>query len=198
VERRGQNRWQLYARLVPRSHRLQVAGGVFHVTARGNRRQNVFVHPNDYVAFLLLLDGLSRRRGWRGYGYCLLSNHYHLVVETPAPDLSAGMQWLNGRFAQTFNHRHALDGHLFQGRFDSVLVESDSHLLELSRYLALNPVKAGLCSHPRQWRWSSYSAVAGREAPRPFLAPRRVLQLFGSSVPTARARFEEFVNDPHT
>jgi putative transposase len=181
---------------MPRSHRIQVAGGVFHVTSRGNRRQDIFLHPTDYVGFLSLLDELARRRGWRGYGYCLLSNHYHLVVETPKPDLSAGMQWLNGRFAQTFNHRHAFDGHLFQGRFHSVPVESDWHLLELSRYLALNPVKAGLCSHPGHWRWSSYSAVVGREVPRTFLAPLRVLQLFGSTRGTARARFEEFVNDP--
>jgi putative transposase len=181
---------------VPRSPRLQVADGVFHVTARGNRRQDIFVHPVDYLAFLSLLDDLSRRRGWQGYGYCLLSNHYHLVVETPEPDLSAGMQWLNGRFAQTFNHRYGLDGHLFQGRFHSVLVEGDWHLLELTRYLALNPVKAGLCRHPRYWRWSSYAAVAGREAPRKFLAPRGVLRLFGSTPRQARARFEEFVNDP--
>ena len=181
---------------MPRSHRLQVAGGIFHVTARGNRRQNIFLERNDYLVFLWLLDELTRRRGWCGHGYCLMSNHYHLVVETPEPDLSAGMQWLNGRFAQYFNHRHAFDGHLFQGRFHSVLVESDWHLVELSRYLALNPVKAGLCRHPRNWRWSSYRAVAGREAPRTFLVPKRVLGVFGPTPAKARARFEEFVNDP--
>jgi REP element-mobilizing transposase RayT len=166
------------------------------VTARGNRRQEIFLDSDDYGRFLVLLDELTRRRGWLGYGYCLLSNHFHLVVETPEPDISAGMQWLNGRFAQSFNHRHALDGHLFQGRFHTVLVEGDWHLLEVSRYVALNPVKAGLCRHPRHWRWSSYSAIVGREPPRSFLAPRRVLSLFGSTVREARGRFEAFVNDP--
>jgi REP-associated tyrosine transposase len=183
---------------MPRPHRLGAAGATYHVTARGNRRQDIFREAEDYLRFLSLLDDLAERRGWRGYGYCLLSNHYHLVFETPKPDLSEGMQWLNGRFAQAFNHRHGQDGHLFQGRFHSVLVESDWHLLELSRYLALNPVKAGLCRHPRHWRWGSYAAVAGREAPRTFIAPRRILDLFGQAPRAARARFEEFVNDPQT
>jgi REP-associated tyrosine transposase len=127
-----------------------------------------------------------------------MPNHYHLVVETPEPDLSAGMQWLNGRYAQAFNHRHGLDGHLFQGRFHSLLVESDWHLLELSRYLALNPVKAELCRHPRQWAWGSYPAIAGLVRPRRFLAPDRTLAPFGRTRATARRRFEEFVNDRRT
>jgi hypothetical protein len=125
-----------------------------------------------------------------------MPNHYHLVVETPRDDLSVGMQWLNGRYAQAFNHRHAFDGHLFQGRFWSRLVESDWHLLELSGYLALNPVAAGLCDEPGAWRWSSYSAVAGRVRPRRFLAVRRSLMMFGEPRSSAGRRFEAFVNDP--
>jgi len=183
---------------MPRSHRHQVPNGVFHVTSRGNRRQKIFLDPDDHLRFLYLLDELTRRRGWRGFGYCLMPNHYHLVFETPAADLSAGMQWLNGRFAQAFNGFHSFDGHVFQGRFHSVLVESDWHLLELSRYLALNPVRAGLCVDPGDWKWSSYAAIAGLERARPFLASHRVLKHFGGTRSAARARFEAFVADAPT
>ena len=180
---------------MPRSPRIQIPNGVFHVTSRGNRRGRIFVDSNDHLVFLHLLDELAKRRGWRGYGYCLMPNHYHLVFETPAPDLSEGMKWLNGRFAQAFNGFHDLVGHVFQGRFHSVLVESDVHLLELSRYLALNPVRAGLCDHPADWLWSSYPAVAGLGPARPFLSPVRVLRHFGRTPSTARTRFEAFVED---
>jgi putative transposase len=180
---------------MPRSPRIQIPNGVFHVTSRGNRRQKIFLDSNDHLVFLHLLDELAKRRRWRGYGYCLMPNHYHLVFETPAPDLSDGMKWLNGRFAQAFNGFHGLDGHVFQGRFHSVLVESDVHLLELSRYLALNPVRAGLCARPADWPWSSYLAVAGMARARPFLSPRRVLRHFGSTRSAALRRFEAFVED---
>jgi len=153
---------------MPRSHRLQVAGGIYHITARGNRRQPVFADAEDHLGFLWLLDALARRRGWLGYGYCLMPNHYHLVLETPKADLSAGMHWLNFRYAQAFNHRHAVDGHLFQGRFYSAQVEGDWHLLELFRYLALNPVEAGLCRHPGEWIWSSYAEAVGSARPTAF------------------------------
>ena len=126
-----------------------------------------------------------------------MPNHYHLVLETPEGDLSSGMQWLNGRYAQEFNHRHGFDGHLFQGRFYSGQVEDDGHLLELSRYLAWNPVQAGLCRHPREWLWGSYRAVAGfgrSPAPR-FLDARRVRELFGPTSLAARSRFRTFVDD---
>jgi putative transposase len=181
---------------VPRSPRLQVAGGIYHITSRGNRRQVVFADAEDHRRFLWLLDAVARRCGWLGYGYCLLPNHYHLVLETPKADLSAGMHWLNFRYAQAFNHRHALDGHLFQDRFYSAQVEADRHLVELSRYLALNPVHARLCRHPGEWPWSSYPALAGFARPTRFLAVRRVLGLFGGDSATARARFRAFVNDP--
>jgi putative transposase len=181
---------------VPRRPRLQAADGIYHITARGNRRQAVFADAEDHLRFLWLLDELAVRRGWLGYGYCLMPNHYHLVLETPKPDLSIGMHWLNFRYAQAFNHRHVLDGHLFQDRFYSMPVEGDWHLLELSRYLALNPVQARLCRAPGEWIWSSYAAVAGSARPRAFLATRRILGLFGRDVESAQARFRAFVNDP--
>ena len=180
---------------VPRSPRLQVAGGIYHITARGNRRQLVFADAEDHLRFLWLLDVVAGRRGWLGYGYCLMPNHYHLVLEAPNEDLSVGMHWLNFRHAQAFNQRHGLDGHLFQDRFYSALVEGDWHLLELSRYLALNPVEARLCRHPGEWVWSSYSALAGSARPPRFLAVPRMLGLFGRDLPSAQARFRAFVND---
>jgi putative transposase len=180
---------------MPRPLRAQLPGEIQHVTARGNRRQDIFLDGRDFARFASMLDELARRRGWIGHGYCLLPNHYHVVVETRAADLSSGMRWLNGRYAQAFNRIHGFDGHLFQGRFHSVSVESDWHLLELGRYLALNPVRAGLCSRPEDWIWSSYRALAGLEAPRRFLAPAPLLSLFGRSPEEARERFIGFVQD---
>ena len=169
--------------------------GVYHVTTRGVARTATFRSDDEYRLFLRLLVRVVERHEWQMHGFCLMPNHYHLVFETPAPDLSDGMKWLNGRFAQAFNALHGLDGHVFQGRFHSVLVESDVHLLELSRYLALNPVRAGLCAHPADWQWSSYPAVAGLERVRPFLSPLRVLRHFGDTRSVARWRFEAFVAD---
>lgn len=124
-----------------------------------------------------------------------MSNHYHFVVATPDADLSAGMQTLNGEYAHYFNLVHRAVGHLFQGRFLAVLVESDPHLAELSRYLALNPVRAGLAATARGWRWSSYPAIAeGRSSPA-FVDVQRILGLFGRDPERARRSFVRFVED---
>jgi putative transposase len=133
---------------------------VYHVTSRGNRQQPIFVDDRDRHFFLGLLATICGRRRWSCRGYCLMTNHYHLVMETPDADLSAGMQALNGEYAHYFNFVHGTVGHVFQARFHAVLVESDPHLAELSRYLALNPVRAGLARAARDWRWSSYPAIA--------------------------------------
>jgi REP element-mobilizing transposase RayT len=180
---------------MPRSPRIIVPNGLYHVTARGNRRQAVFIDDRDRNTFLLLLERVSAALRWHCYGFCLMPNHYHLVVETPNADLSAGLQRLNSRYAEAFNRRHEVGGHLFQGRFHAVAVESDWHLLELSRYLALNPVRAGLCRTPADWRWSSYRAVLALAGAPSFLAVDRVLRHFGRDSARARRAFHAFVAD---
>jgi REP element-mobilizing transposase RayT len=179
---------------MPRGPRLVDPGGIYHLTARGNRRQVIFRDDHDRRVFLALLDRVVRSRDWQCFGYCLMPNHYHLVVETPDADLSAGVQRLNGAYAQGFNHRHEVDGHLFQGRFHSVAVESDWHLFELARYLALNPVRSGLCARPDEWPWSSHRALIGLVTAPAFLATARILAHFGEPA-AARRRYEMFVND---
>lgn len=124
-----------------------------------------------------------------------MPNHYHVLVTIPALNLSAGIQWLNGVFAQSFNERHEITGHLFQGRFHAVHIESDGHLLELSRYLVLNPVRGGLCRTPGEWPWSSYRATVGVIAPPPFLDVEWVLSQFGADRQRALRAFRRFVDD---
>jgi putative transposase len=144
---------------MPRPLRIQVAGGVYHVTSRGNRRQPIYHDDNDRFFFLALRDQVVRRFGWRLHEYCLMTNHFHLLFETPQPNLSNGMHRLNHVYAMYFNSRHGFDGHLFDKRFGSRLVETEEHWLDARRYIAFNPVRAGLCAHPRQWRWSSFYGV---------------------------------------
>jgi putative transposase len=172
--------------------RPQLPDGLYHVTTRGNRRQPIVLEDRDCELFLFLLGKVVGLLGWTVHAYCLMTNHYHLLVETPNPDISVGMQLLNGQYAQAFNRRHGYEGHLFERRFYSEVVESDWHLLEVSRYIVLNPVRAGLCRHPSEWRWSSYRAMVAR-ARRPKFLSLSLLGMFGSTAATARAAFEEFV-----
>jgi putative transposase len=139
-----------------------VPGGIYHVTARGNRRQAVFVDDFDRRRFVEILERVVRRRRWRDRAHCLMSNHYHLIVETPEPTLSTGMHALNSVYASRFNERHGVDGHLFEGRFRASLLEAEEHLHEALRYIAFNPVRAGLCAHPSDWPWTSWATVDRR------------------------------------
>jgi REP element-mobilizing transposase RayT len=178
---------------MPRGPRHQLPGGLFHITTRGVRRNPIFLDERDYKFFLGLIEKIAAARGWCLVAYCLMPNHYHLVVETPEADLSAGMHWLNGRYAQWFNLRHGFEGHVFDRRFYSVLVESELHLLELARYVVLNPVRAKICSRPGDWKWSSYRAMVGRAQRIHCLAVDRLGELFGKNRASARAVYEAFV-----
>jgi putative transposase len=161
---------------------------------RGNRKQPIFLSDADWLLFLEITKKIASRRHWSIHGYCLMQNHYHLLVETPEPDLSAGMQAINSEYAQWFNRGYGFVGHVFQGRFNAVLVESDWHLLELARYLAMNPVRAGLCLTPSEWRWSSFCDAMGGRGPSSLCAAK-ILRFFGDDEDRAREAFQRFVED---
>ena len=175
--------------------RLELAGGLYHVTSRGDRREDIYADDTDRVAWLDVLSECCERFNWAIHAWCQMSNHYHVVVETPEANLSAGMRQLNGVYTQKVNRRHHRVGHVFQGRFKGILVERDSYLLELARYVVLNPVRAGMVKHVRQWKWSSYHATVGK-APRPeWLHTDWVLGQFGTSRARQIARYVEFVQE---
>lgn len=173
--------------------RIEFAGALYHVTSRGDRREPIFEDDEDRVKFLNVLAEVVERFNWLCHAYCLMTNHYHLVVETPDGNLSKGMRQLNGMYTQASNRRHQRSGHLFQGRFKGILVDKDSYLLELTRYVVLNPVRAAMVKHPRQYPWSSYRAMVG-QAPAPrWLATDGLLAQFGKRRAEARRRYAQFV-----
>jgi REP element-mobilizing transposase RayT len=175
--------------------RIELAGGVYHITSRGNARQKIFLDGTDYRNFFSLLGDVAGGCGWQCYAYCLMPNHYHLVLTTPAGNLSKGMRHLNGVYAQRFHNRHASVGHLFQGRFKSILVDRDSYLLQVCRYVVLNPVRAGLVKECAGWRWSSYLATIGNGPKPSFLASEWLLRQFAPSPARARDAFTSFVEE---
>jgi REP-associated tyrosine transposase len=145
-----------YSGSIARPHRIQVPGGTYHVTSRGNRLQSIFHDDFDRRIFLALRDRVIGRCEWQLHAYCLMTNHFHLLIKTPNPNLSAGMQRLKSDYATYFNGRYSFEGHLFQQRFGSRLIETEEHFADTLRYIAFNPVKAGLCAHPADWPWSSF------------------------------------------
>lgn len=173
--------------------RIELAGGLYHVTSRGDRREAIFRDDQDRRNWLTLLGEVCARFNWRCHAYCEMTNHYHFVVETPEANLSKGMRQLNGVYTQQFNRRHGLVGHLFQGRFKAILVERDAYLLELSRYVVLNPVRAAMVPEASAWAWSSYRAMVGLEAAPAWLETDWVLGQFGADRHTGQVRYAAFV-----
>ena len=141
--------------------RIEFPGAVYHVTSRGDRRESIFVDDEDRVALLAIVEqGLSRFDA-QMLAYCLMGNHYHFVLHTRSANLSLLMRHINGVYSQRYNRRHGLVGHLLQGRFKAILVDRDAYLLEVCRYVELNPVRAALVDDPADWRWSSYRSHVG-------------------------------------
>lgn len=175
--------------------RIEYAGALYHNTTRGNARRSIFKVDRDRLLFLDTLKKVADRYHWFCHAYCLMDNHYHLVIETPEGNLSRGMRQLNGIYTQAYNHSHRRVGHLFQGRYKAILVDKESHFLEVCRYVVLNPVRAKLTEDAGKWRWSSYGGTAGLTKPHTALATDWVLGQFEERKATAQKRYQKFVKD---
>ena len=175
--------------------RLEFAGALYHVTSRGDRREDIYESDSDRRLFLSVFGDVCERYNWVCHAYCLMSNHYHLLIETPDANLSKGMRQLNGVYTQAFNRANDRVGHVFQGRYKGILVEKQSYLLELARYIVLNPVRAEMVRSARDWPWSSYRATAGQVAAPNCLSVDWLLASFGVKKKDAVAAYKRFISD---
>ena len=176
--------------------RIEYSGALYHVTSRGNEKKPIFKEEGDREVFLELLDSVNKRYNWMCHAYILMNNHYHLVIETPEGNLSKGMRQLNGVYTQVFNKRHRRVGHLFQGRYKAILIQKESHLVEVCKYVVLNAVRAGLVRNPKEWRWSSYCATVGIAKPHACLTTDWILGQFGTKkLKTSRKRYMKYITN---
>ena len=173
--------------------RIELSGGLYHVTSRGDRREDIYFSEGDRHTWLEVFGQVCERFNWVCHAYCQMTNHYHTVVETPEGNLSQGMRQLNGVYTQSINRTYGRVGHVFQGRFKGILVEKDAYLLELSRYVVLNPVRAGMVADSRDWPWSSYCAMLGEEVVPKWLETDWVLGQFAEDRGQAIQRYVDFV-----
>lgn len=173
--------------------RLEFAGAFYHLTSRGNRQEHIYENDADREKFLAVLADVIKRYNWACHAYCLMGNHYHLLIETPDANLSGGMRQLNGVYTQRFNKAYNRTGHVFQGRYKSILVDKDNYLLELARYIVLNPVRAGMVRSAKDWRWSSYRATAGQVQVPDFLTVELILAGFDHRKGNAIKLYKQFV-----
>jgi len=177
-----------------RQLRIEYPGAFYHVTSRGNERKPVFKSKRDREKFLEYLESASERYGAVVHVYCLMDNHYHLLIETPAGNLSQIMQHINSAYTTYFNVKRQRSGHLFQGRYKSILVQADEYAKELSRYIHLNPVRAGMVETPEEYQWSSYMYYAVKKEKPEWLFTDFILGYFGEKHPVAQQKYKAFVN----
>lgn len=175
--------------------RLELAGGLYHVTSRGDGREDIYLSDADRQAWLEVFGQVCKRFNWVCHAWCQMTNHYHILIETPEPNLSQGMRQLNGVYTQRFNRAHARVGHVFQGRYKAILVERDSYLLELARYVVLNPLRARMVKRLENWPWSSYPATCGQLPAPEWLQADWVLAQFGKQRASAIRKYVEFVHE---
>lgn len=173
--------------------RIEYPGAVYHITSRGNEKKAVYKDDQDCKNFLNTLQHVNHRYNWLCHAYCLMGNHYHLLIETPDGNLSIGMRQLNGVYTQLFNKRHRRIGHLFQGRYKAILIQKETHLLEVCRYVVLNPVRAGIVERPEDWQWSSYRGTAGRGKLHPSLKADWILGQLSGKRAKAEKEYRQFV-----
>ena len=173
--------------------RIEYAGALYHVTSRGDRREDIYLDDEDREAWLEVLAIVCQRFNWRCHAWCLMDNHYHLVIETVKGNLSRGMRQLNGVYTQKSNRRHQQSGHLFQGRYKAILIDRDSYLLEVSRYVVLNPVRARMVREAGDWAWSSYRGMVGEAPVSEWLEVDWLLANFAEQRAIATQRYIEFV-----
>lgn len=173
--------------------RIEFAGALYHVTSRGDHREAIFLCDDDRLDWLEVLSKVCARFNWVVHAYCQMNNHYHLLLETAEANLSKGMRQLNGVYTQRFNRRHGLSGHLFQGRYKAILVQKESYLFELTRYVELNPLRAKMVDSLEGWRWSSYHFFTGVETPPPWLDTEWLLDQFGAQRSDAIKGYRKFV-----
>jgi REP element-mobilizing transposase RayT len=180
---------------MPRPPRLQFADAIYHVWTNGNRDCAIYTDVDDRDVQLRLIDAAVRKDGWLCLAYCLMTTHYHLLVQTPEANLDRAMHRLNSGYAHWFNKRHGHSGHLFKRRYGAELVLTESYLLQAARYVVLNPVRARICRDPADWPWSSYRAHIGTAEPAAFLDTDWLERVLGGDVTRSQRRFRQFVDD---
>lgn len=180
---------------MPRPPRNELDDGLYHITSNAVADADLYRDDRDCEVFLGVLDTAVRRFRWICHAYCLMTTHFHLLIETREPNLARGMQWLNSAYAIRFNKRHSRRGHVFQARYHPVPIVREAHLLEVARYIVLNPVRAGLCRDAAGWKWSSSRATAGLEWVPGFLTVGDILVEFSNRPDEARAAYRDFVAD---
>jgi len=173
--------------------RVEYPGAYYHVINRGNYQEKILKNDRDREKFLQYLEKASERFSITFHTYCLMSNHFHLLVETPEPNLSVAMQWIMVSYATYFNRKRDRHGHLFQGRFKAILIDADEYLKHLSRYIHLNPVRAKMVSAPSEYKWSSYPTIIGKTKEPEWLESTWLLSQFGTKRNQAIANYKDFV-----
>ena len=176
-----------------RALRIEYPGAFYHVMHRGNAGTDIFKSKRDRVRFLEYLSKAVERYELRIHTYCLMTNHYHLLIETPQANLSQAIKWINVSYAAYFNRKRRRSGHLFQGRYKAILVDADEYLTHVSRYIHLNPLRARMVDHLKDYQWSSYPVFAAYATVPEWLETGWLLSLFGDDQLEAKRRYRSFV-----